>query len=52
MIGTSFSFDAIQVNTQTNTLTISGKVVECEPKLFELLIFSVEIVNGHYREMN
>ncbi|MFY8351029.1 winged helix-turn-helix domain-containing protein [Pseudoalteromonas sp. SSM20] len=39
MIGTSFSFGAIQVNTQTNTLTISGKVVECEPKLFELLIF-------------
>ncbi|MGB0989066.1 MAG: winged helix-turn-helix domain-containing protein, partial [Pseudoalteromonas spongiae] len=39
MIEGSFSFDAIQVNTQTNTLTINGKVTECEPKLFELLIF-------------
>ncbi|WP_100915652.1 winged helix-turn-helix domain-containing protein [Pseudoalteromonas spongiae] len=39
MIEVSFSFDAIQVNTQTNTLTINGKVTECEPKLFELLIF-------------
>lgn len=39
MIEGSFSFDAIQVNTQKNTLTINGKVTECEPKLFELLIF-------------
>lgn len=39
MIEGSFSFDAIQVNTQTNTLTINGKMTECEPKLFELLIF-------------
>lgn len=39
MIENSFSFDAIQVNTQTNTLTINEKTVECEPKLFELLIF-------------
>ncbi len=39
MIEGSFSFDAIQINTQTNTLTINGKVTECEPKLFELLIF-------------
>lgn len=39
MIEGSLSFDAIQVNTQTNTLTINGKVIECEPKLFELLIF-------------
>ncbi|MEI4551148.1 winged helix-turn-helix domain-containing protein [Pseudoalteromonas spongiae] len=39
MIEGSFSFDAIQVNTQTNTLTINGKVTECEPKLFELLVF-------------
>ena len=39
MIGTSFSFDAIQIDAQQNTLTVEGKAVECEPKLFELLVF-------------
>ncbi|WP_372771083.1 transcriptional regulator [Pseudoalteromonas sp.] len=39
MIETSFSFDAILIDSQQNTLTVEGKAVECEPKLFELLIF-------------
>lgn len=39
MIDKEISFDEVRIFCDTNTLNVNNRVIECEPKLFELLIF-------------